>query len=224
MGPEGPGAFPAASSAFCNLCTTEGTSASFPSSGIDHCVLSRRAHGSRLPRTSLSLKEGLRAWLALGVPAPPSRAASLCRVSVAGLGQVSALSWCVILHLRGHPPLLGTDTSSCFCPCLGSHGLFASGSGSERVASPPTVVEGHLTSHSGEGSYRRKGPGEMGWVLCPPHSWQPAPLQHQEGILSAPTLPCKHRAETPGKSLRGPPRAPWVWGSLYSNTVPPAHT
>ena len=142
MGPEGPGAFPAASSAFCNLCTTEGTSASFPSSGLDHCVLSRRARGSRLPRTSLSLKGGLRAWHALGVPAPPSWAASLCRVPVAGLGQVSALSWCVILHLRGHPPLPGTGTSSCFCPCLGSHGLLASGSGSERVASPPTVVEG----------------------------------------------------------------------------------
>lgn len=86
------------------------------------------------------------------VPAPPSRAAGLCRVPVAGLGQVSALSWCVILHLRGHPPLLGTGTSSCFCPCLGSHGLFASGSGSGMVASPPTVVEG-LTGERGLGKW-----------------------------------------------------------------------
>ena len=82
--------------------------------------------------------------------------------------------------------------------------------------------EGCPTSHSGGGFHSREGPGEMGWVSCQPHSWQPAPLQHQEGILSAPALPCKHRPEIPGKSLQGVPHAPWC--SLYSKTVPVAHT
>lgn len=215
MGPEGPGTFPAASSAFCSLCTTEGTSASFTSSGLDHCVLVHRARGSRLPRTSLGLKEGLRARLSLGVPAPPSRAAGLCCVSVAGLGQVSALCWRVILHLRGYPPLLGTGTSCCFCPCLGSRGLFAPGPGSGRVAPPPAVVEAFIAE---------RALGKWAGFRASPTVGSLHPLQHQEGILSAPTPPCKHRAEIPGKSLQGVPRAPWVWGSPYSKTVPAAHT
>ena len=69
-------------------------------------------------------------------------------MSVAGLGQLSALCWRVILYLRGHPPLLETGTSCCSCPCLGSRGLFAPGPGSGRVAPPPAVVEAFIAERA----------------------------------------------------------------------------